>query len=63
MGIKRTASGRQIDVGMQNQSFLSILRHKMQKYNKPNFPLYFWVDPFVKCVQKSGCISILELEL
>ena len=51
MGIKRTAWSRQIDLGMQNQSFLSILQHKMQKTKLPYFPLYFWADSFenLKC--------------
>ena len=50
MGIKRTALSRQIDLGMQNQSFLSILQQKMQKTNLQYFPLYFRADPFVKCL-------------
>ena len=51
MGIKRTASSRQIDLGMQNQWFLSILQHKMQKTKLPYFSLYFWADSFenLKC--------------
>ena len=51
MGIERTASSRQIDLGMQNQWFLSILQHKMQKTKLPYFSLYFWADSFenLKC--------------
>ena len=47
MGIKRTASSRQMDLGLQNQQFLSILKHKKQKTKSIHFPLYFWADPFV----------------
>ena len=51
MGIERTASSRQIDLGMQNQWVLSILQHKMQKNKLPYFSLYFWADSFenLKC--------------
>ena len=51
MGIERTASSRQIDLGMQKQWFLSILQHKMQKTKLPYFSLYFLADSFenLKC--------------
>ena len=43
-----------MDLGLQNQQFLSILKHKKQKTKSIHFPLYFWADPFVNLNVKFG---------
>ena len=41
-----------MDLWLQNQQFLAILKHKMQKTKSTHFPLYFWANPFVKLIVK-----------
>ena len=43
-----------MDLGLQNQQFLSILKHKKQKTKSIHFTLYFWANPFVNLNVKFG---------
>ena len=41
-------------------SFLFILQCKMQKNNRPHFPLYFWADPFVNLKSNAATLFIIQ---
>ena len=45
MGIGRPELIRQIDLWPSKSCFRHKIGQKMQKYIKPNFPLYFWQNP------------------
>ena len=54
MGIKRTVSIRQIDIGGSEPLESKKKKQKMQKTEMSIFPLYFWANSFVISKGKIG---------